>query len=243
MINVKKFFGKVIHKGEAQNMYYLDQLSDEIKWIHCNQMKRYLDKTYNLTPEQYYNLVCYGDKNFIERCLYCCEPKYNFTKLSHGYRGAFCCHSCARLYAIFHPDQYPDVADQVADFNQAGIDNPGWNLPWVLTKKARSQFLVKGSPDDECIFYLAWTISGYLKLGITGYGLESRIYMQLMNGGTNAFKTIHKVYTGTRIQVANLEALLKYKFNHTEYLDPSLLHQVISELKILIKSNLNDYPY
>lgn len=241
-LQVKKFYGKVIHKGSGQSLKYLDQLSDEIIWINCQSFPRYLWNNYNINPEEYYNLVKYGNKNFRECCEYCFKPKNNWTgKLFRGYTGRFCCHSCARSYHISHPEEYPSVAKQVEYFNKQGIQNPGWNLPWSNTKKARSQFLSHGTYNDTCIFYLAINLDGKLKLGITSDDLATRLRHQYMNN--DEYITIHEIYKSTRIRIANLEALIKYQFNHQEYLEFSELHKVLSVIKNLIKSNLNDYPY
>lgn len=242
MIKVLKFAGKIIHKGEDRDMYYLDQLNKEIRWVYSRRMKSYLLNNYNLTPEEYYNLVVYGDKDYKERCKYCNQPKENFWKLSYGYRGDFCCHSCARSYHLTHPGEYPLVQEQFEEFNRLGIENAGWNQGWSNTKKARTQFLNKGSLDDICIFYLAITSDLTLKFGITNDELGARAYHNCITG-EGSYLTIHEILTDSRLRIANFEALLKYKFDHSEYHEFSKLHDIIKEIKYLRNINLNDYPY
>lgn len=239
MLQVKKYKGEIRIKGSGHNTQYLDQLATDEIWIASVKMTKYLKENYNITPEEYYNLVKYGSIEPSEPCKYCGNPKHNWYKLAYGYRGDFCCHSCARSYHLTHPDEYPEVHNQFQGFNKLGIDNAGWNQGWSNTKKARSQFLSKGSLLDDCTFYLAITADGRLKIGITADSLEVRSYHNLINGVP--YRSIHKVYSGSRLKVANLEALIKYKFNHSEYLDFSKLHEVILLIKELIKTNLNDY--
>lgn len=83
-LKCKKFFGKIIKVGEGAGTHYLDQIRDDIKWISRSFIEGYLSREYDLTPQQYYNLVVYGDISFKPRCKYCSNSA-RWWRISNGY--------------------------------------------------------------------------------------------------------------------------------------------------------------
>lgn len=84
----------LITKGVGNNLRFKDQLSDQEVWIHKNSMSRYLRNNYGLTSQEYYNLIIYGDKNFIPRCsIEGCDNPVRFLRLLSGYLSV-CSNDC-----------------------------------------------------------------------------------------------------------------------------------------------------
>jgi len=65
--------------------YYLDQLDPGETWVGASNFTgNYLRKYYNLTSQQYYNIVMYGDINIKLKCPWC-DKERSFGKIGHGY--------------------------------------------------------------------------------------------------------------------------------------------------------------
>jgi hypothetical protein len=93
--------GEIIRrKSVIPNTFdYLDQLKEEETWIGSNKMPKYLRVNYNLTREQYYNLIVYGDKDKIHYCPIC-GNKLKFIALWKPYNSSCSNHCSGKLTSI-----------------------------------------------------------------------------------------------------------------------------------------------
>ena len=83
-------------------------------------------------------------------------------------------------------------------------------------KGRRTQFVNTGNISDTCKFYICRYKHNRFKFGITAVDIEFR--SSIFNKGTRHY---HELFSGTRLEVANLEALIKLKFNqiNEDFLD------------------------
>lgn len=88
---------KIYHSEGTIKYYgrsYLDQLRKDETWVDSSIIEEYLKNTYNLSLQQYYNLIVFSDKNHVQLC-HCCKRKIvNFINLKDGYN-KYCNQLCS----------------------------------------------------------------------------------------------------------------------------------------------------
>lgn len=209
MLNVKKFYGKIITKGSGTGLKYLDQLSDEIIWVSRVYINRYLDLNYHITQQQYYNLVIYGNINYIPKCPYCNNPR-KYWRLINGYYTTCSNYECiSNKHSIDNKIRWSLLGHGVK--YEHYCKKLGMASGYKCSNKAHlAKWLSMGNPDDECYFYIASTSK--LKFGIT-YDTNSR----KIKAGYHNIKVLFK---GSRLIVGNLEYLIKNELcTRSEYID------------------------
>lgn len=83
-MEVKQYRGELKTQGEGNSLWYLDQLYDKEYWVSKNKFPKYLLEWYNLTPQEYYDIVVYD--NVQPKCLCGCGLSSKFISLSKGYQ-------------------------------------------------------------------------------------------------------------------------------------------------------------
>jgi hypothetical protein len=99
-------------------------------------------------------------------------------------------------------------------------------------RRDRNRFLRRGSLEDRCIFYIALTPT-FFKYGVTA-DIKSRLRIQGMHN--DKYLTLQPLIEDSRLNIANLEASIKYQFGGHEYLSR---HDMKKFFEVL-KSNLED---
>lgn len=112
-----------------------------------------------------------------------------------------------------------------------------WSSVGGFTYRDYYRYLSRGKLDDICYFYIAIT-PNYIKYGVTN-DLNRRSYLSTVFE-SEPYLTIHNIYKSTRLEVANLEATIKLKYNGNEYLDKSLLHNLIIDIKSILNTNITN---
>lgn len=187
-------------------------------WITCRAFPRILNETTKLDIEEYYNLVIQhiNDRSKRQKCTQCGGELY-FTNLSCGYSH--------HNYALGDSQVFCSISCQVNWMNK---HNVGMNSIESNIRKAKTQFLIKGSLDDEAYLYVTWTDDHKVKYGITT-DIDSRYAIEYMNG--YEYNQIHKLIVGTRNSIADLESRIKLYFSGREYLEKSELSKFFKILR------------
>lgn len=218
----------------------LDKDNPWCNWI-SNRYLFYIEDLTGLSLQEFFDLIVLKSNSKIDRpkCSFCGASLAWSGRFSHGYYGDtlwmnrkynYCSDSCRTQMMRYDKDYYES-------FNEAIKDN----IEYVFTKEAKtksawSRFLNLGPLDDECYFYIARTKSRIFKFGITAYDLETRSYQEMWRG-EGYYSEMKPLITRSRIFVANLEALLKLKFDGREYLEEKEIKDLFT---YFIKFNLLD---
>jgi hypothetical protein len=151
-----------------------------------------------LDPQDYYDLIYLhiNDTELRPRCDSCGKYvpfNYQFTKAygrSEEHDHYFCSKECQNNYR-----------------------GPGGFIDWVSKSKAnRTKFLNLGELDDICCLYISITEDDRFKFGASE-DLDIRSVRM-------HYKNSKKLFIGTRLQVADLELLIKYHLkSYHEFLD------------------------
>ena len=181
-------------------------------YVSCYYIKKILLMTCNLTIQEYYDLLILHINSIQNRprCINCHELQPFSGWITHGYSKSqtnhyYCCRKCQNEYQLYliylNPNFYPNVAKRLI---QGGIN---MNTLDSKIKRLRSGFISYGNPNDPCCFYIAKTASGYFKFG-AAYDSWTRFKCSSYEDQYLDYK---EVYYGSRIEVADLEALVKYE--------------------------------
>lgn len=191
--------------------------------VSSRVITRLLDQCCNLSKQEYFDLIDLKINNRLNRprCANC-KSILNFNQLSNGYSH--------HMYTTDYSETCCSLSCSLIYQNEL---NTGMNSIESNIRKARTQFINKGSLDDECYFYLAITNDNKLKYGITA-DIISRPDIEYLNN--NSYKTIHLIYSDSRLNIANFETKIKLKFNGKEYIEFDNLSTLIK----LIRSTLSD---
>lgn len=238
---------------------YKDQLSDEEHWFLSSQATRYLRKKYNLSCQEYYNLICYGNKDYVNRCIRCGKPT-KWKSLSRGWDD-YCSMSCAcadsceaqhcnpnsplkiALNKFLHSKENIEACSKrITEYNRKSWSDPEYRRiksetthisinRWDAKVRAHyKDFLSKGNISDTCDFYIALTRNEDIKFGVTFAGIQDRKYRC-------AHKYIHSIFKGSRLAVAKLERDVKFHFKSDSEIIP---YNMLSELIRFIRSYITD---
>lgn len=221
---------KIVNPGKIvriNDIYYQNQLEDINNDFSMKFTKRKpIFNKYGLTEQEYFNLIVYGDKEFIPRCKIHNKPLI-FNGLNYGY-SEYCGKECAeygrRLKRSIHLKNLYKIGK-----------NP------IYTKEHRckadySRFISKGLNGIGSLYIAIPTyIENSIKIGIS----------RDINRRSTAFNRvdysrIEELYSGPIDKVASIEYKVKMNFidksldTYTEVFDKSLE----SEIKEFIKNLL-----
>lgn len=174
--------GMIIYEGG----YYFDQLCGSEpnyqsyeNWIFKSNMSRYLMDKYNLTQQQYYNIVVYRDINYINKCGYCeCDNSTEFKTLLMGYRRG-CCPEHGNL-AGWQDEERRAHQAEVGKHSMEIINDNLWNSPEYEEfrnehSERMSKMMTENNYDPE--FSKKAICSGNRSYAINNYGETSIIYI------------------------------------------------------------------
>lgn len=225
--------GKLIVKDRR----FRDQLTTNDVWYDTTRMNNYLVKNYNITKEDYWNLVHTGDINYRPKCEICGKPVYLF-RLS-GYR-KYCSQSCWSTAMNHIKWSRPDYREARLKSFYENCRNDNISYKRISIQEC-NLFKNKIGLDTKCVFYLGITDDNKLKFGVTSdtsSDLSYRVKFARWRGIN--FKTIHKVIEGRCEFVADIECGIKLmRKNSSEFVNLSGLHEIIELIRILIKENIN----
>ena len=189
---------------------YIDQI-DGVTLLHGNSLRAYLRNKYKITPQEYYNLVMYGDINSCPKCFRCgrdCE----FIKFSHGYKSR--CHECSvkchehkvKEYEVGTKRYKESIASK--ERVKKGIHNfqiqSKESRVMAQLNSAKNTFikLAESRKKTVAYMYIGLCYDYSIKIGITFVGINRR-------AKASKLKTVHLVRIGTPTDIANLEYELK----------------------------------
>lgn len=239
-------------------IYYLDQLCPELVWKYYSSFSEYIRRKYGLNQQEYYNLVVYGDKDKSPICPICGIRPIKFKNINLGYSYY---HNCGdkncksetysisnrniqlkRLESGEHHFIQNDYKKMMSDFMK--IRNHEYSILGIhpcqdiknniIMQKGR--VLKFGSPDDIIHYYFARCGShDCFKLGVTvnieaREGISKETYMSNVE-----LYGFHIIKSGSRRDIADLEASVKIKFNSkSEYFPISMFKEIINYIKSII---------
>lgn len=249
----RNYFPKIVGSiVRPTSQSYLDQI-DGVTVVSSKKIKDYLFNKYELSVEEYYNLVVYGNINHITKCENPkCTNKSGFISLSSGYQ-KYCCRKCCDSYPpLIKSNKIPwsderrlrqsknnrkiqldKVKNKTHNFLKQSIEH---KLNAQL-QSARFTFIKRAKIRniDKSYLYLGIDDSlNKIKIGITFVGIERRKY------DLNLF-SIHTILIGTPELVSEIEYEVKRKFmnvssNDHEKFDFNQLKEVINFIKIFKSS-------
>ena len=194
----------ILRKGEIiyynDKYRYLDQI-DGKTLISGNDMARYLRKRYDISPQEYYNLVMYGDINNSPKCLYCDNPR-EFIKISQGYKSR--CKICLDKSHIHKKKPKSKLAlEGKHNFQTQSKES----RTRAHINSSRNTFINRAKLRNINVAYMYCGLldSNNFKIGITFVNISRRSKLLKLVSG-------HKVKVGTPEYISNLELELKYKF-------------------------------
>lgn len=271
-LKIHRYPGKLIFRYYANGIiWYLDQLDyqdgmpypdnpDDLpddQFCMCqSNIGWYLNKYYNITLQQYFNLVHGLPIDESPKCKNPeCSGHKRFINLQCGYT-EFCTPSCGSSYNI--KKQYADPNRVLKDAQARArtpeflaelsrffteMNNENWDNPEYRKMKSGeaqytinsleskiqstySDFLNKGNLNDPCEFYIGFNHNTkVLKYGVT-YGL----YLQKL--WRCNLTTVHIIFKGTRLEVADLERFIKEsRSDYNEFINLSDLPSLIKLIK------------
>lgn len=255
--------GVIIKRIEGKNrIYYLDQLCESEVWVHSTQFMIRVKKLYGLTGQDYYNLVVYNnDYALIPKCPFCGRIKKFSNIGDKGYNYHVTCgrDECkSKAYSISNTEiqknlvasgnhQFSNNSPHRLHINQRTVESnhkralkgihPCQDIKNNIMMQ-RGNFLSKGNPDDECYYYFSKVEGDYskFKLGVTGLSLNKRESLYSFNPDTVQLRGIRLIVSGTRLQIADLEATVKLHFNSkSEYFPIEKFKKIMLYIKSLIK--------
>jgi hypothetical protein len=211
-LTCKKFAYKIAKIGYGSGTWYLDQLSDEIIWISSKKLHYYLESKYGISCQEYYNIVVYGDINFIPRCPYC-NGYRKFWRISSGYYSTCASDECiSDSHSESNSYRWEELMKSPKDYkifcSKLGLASSTKTYLDIHYYR----WLSLGNENDRCQFYIATTSDNKFKFGITSNIDQRSIWM--------GYKNYKILFEGTRIQVGDLEYYIKLNLDiKSEYLD------------------------
>lgn len=192
---------------------------------HANSHVKYFT---DLSIQELFDLCILhiNDTNDRPKCAECGIP-IGFSRFTAGYGSGghpwnespvhFCSRSCAANFQFNNPDIYPLTAEFISSGGTFG--NMSEELfTNTLIESRRSAFINQGNPDDQCYLYVAWTVNGILKFGISADSLDYRLETSGLHVQYTSIHQLKKL--NSRVIIADLEAQIKYHFRiYNEYLD------------------------
>lgn len=260
----------MIHKGEilkfkkpsgTGKFKLYDQLSDDLNLYTEFQLRKLIKERYNLTPEEYYNLIVHGDKNYKHYCKNPeCNKELKFLGITSGYKRT-CNRNCADRYHSYNMKDIwkTGVYDGTSNFItynsldstrelrreevQRSIDDKSSRaFGSEYHRRETNCGNIKSRYSNDVNRYIYLVISkyhpNYIKLGTTNR-LDRRI---------NELKAIEVIflYKGGSHDIAELERDLFREFidytirldgKFSEYLDMSCKNNLINRMEELYTSS------
>lgn len=236
--DIRNLIIKPIGKIEYNKGKYLDQI-DNKTYISSNYMSRYLRRKYNITTQEYYNLIMYGNINNTPKCYLCGKPR-EFIKLSHGYKVR--CHECVNLCHEEKIKEYKEGSRSYlsSKVSKKQIENGTHNFinqdPSIRRKaeinSGKNTFIKRAKIRGitKSYLYCGITRDKDIKIGITFVGINRR---------AKALKllSVHLLTEGTPEYISDLEYGIKIKFldefsSNKEVFKWSYLRKIIDFIKL-----------
>ena len=241
--------GKILFKYG----YYLDQLRDDNKRIKDTHFQRYLKSIYDITIDEYYNIVMFNDINYIKKCANpTCNSIIKVYKLSYG-ANKCCCKGCASKLTMIglhqkygehmvhnmihlHDDpEYRKLKSKIfSDVMKKVHANDHESHVKIVNAGNMQRAITKHKYYQSMYFYLAISSDNKIKIGVSG---QINRRCSQMN-----YKTIHTIFN-TDVETAfKIEEEIKTTMLTTgEYFDFNYLHDIVLLLKkIKLSLNSND---
>lgn len=255
---IKKNKGKLIYKDhKSHSRLYLDQLSDEEIWIASGVFVQYLNKTYGLNSKEYFNLIIYGNKDYIPLCK--CGLPRKFVSLSRGYSPTCGGRDCVSKKLSNHAkSQHSDKESTLSialgnlhnseEFKKSlstrtrELNKKLWEDPEYRKKMSEnSKISINSWKSKSKAKYKSFLRSGRADdLCIFYIGLTESNDIKFGITGTNldkgrcnrkwrlGLKSIHRLVNSNRLTVAKIELELKlYLGSNSEYTHYKNLHKII----------------
>lgn len=245
-------YGELI---KLSRQVYLDQLDGRSK-VHSSNMKSYLKDQYNLTEKEYLNIVIYGDKLYVRKCLNCGKelPFLGLNKcISRSYR-SYCNAKCETEYRIkngtyhFLSENRSSIEGMTKHDINAGIRGKQEFEKGIhkfqdvnnTILMSRNQFIKnfkinRGYTKAKLYWAMLSGESSYFKIGVTTSELSSRA--NHVRGDDMPYKSIHLIYEDEIDKIADLEYYTKLKFSEfrkapsTEIFPISKFREILSYIK------------
>lgn len=230
---------------------YLDQI-DGVTRVSSKRIKEYLLDKYNLSEEQYYNLVVYGDIDKYPPCQNPrCEKRPRFIRLSVGYQ-KYCCDSCKNSSILtdivnkipWNDDRRKKKSMLTSKIQIEKIKNKSHNFLQqseehkfnAQMESAKMTFIRRAEIRGIKTGYLYYGLvdSDNFKIGITFVSPYSRFK-------SLGLRTIHTLVISDIFMISNIEYLIKLKFRDystytNEIFSISKFRSILKEIKNLLQT-------
>lgn len=245
-----RYPGKIVFKEVRNSIntrnikHYLDQLNfDKDIWLGPNEIIKYLKTNYNLTTEEYYNLVVYGEKSHEYTCPICKKPITKFLGLCRGYHET-CSIECSgkmtykkivesgRISYMETPEFREKSKNAVKNLFKTG-EHPFQQVE----KHARSRktdFIKKASSLNRTEAILYWAEldnnTELFKIGIST-DLTGNYYDVKK---CHHYKSVNIIIQDTIEKIADIEYKIKIHFNQkVEYYNLSKFNEILEYINLL----------
>lgn len=241
MENLKVYHnpGEIVSIGEKKKLMYLDQLKEDIVYIGCYKFKKYIKSMYNLTIEEYYNLVTTGDKDSIHICKNKnCNNIVKFDRLSEGYNSC-CCRKCNGKYVADLLIKEGRLEMNKPEFRKLAIlsvkkmhedGSHSFNTVEVHARSRMTDFIRKSLKSGKTMAYVYYAECNdplKFKIGIT---CDISNYNGLMN--LHGYKSMTEIARGDIRHIAEIEYNIKIHFNQRiEYYDISRKDEILNYIE------------
>lgn len=240
---------------------YLIQIELEEHWVKSNDIGRYLKVTYQMTTEEYYDLVVYESVGIKPpKCPYC-GKKLRFKNLTYNYNYYKTCSSPECTFNAYSEANKASQINRVKNGTHQFLNNSGIREKINKNTSRRNKRIAelgvhpcqdivnninmqkglikkKGSPEDVLYYYIARTEDlSTFKLGVTKNIIER---INISSFSNSKFLKYRIITSGLRENIAELEAEVKLKFmTKSEYFPIKMFKEVI----LFIKSIISKYEF
>lgn len=235
--------GEIISKGEKKDLMYLDQLDKDINYIGCYKFPKYVRTKYNISLEEYYNLVVFNDINKEHICRNKnCNNKLKFRSLLGPAYKECCSRKCNGEYVSNILKLEGRLFMNSPKFRELSINkikelfNDGthpFRSVEVHARSRKTDFINKSVKHGRTLAYLYWSSckdESIFKIGVT---CDIENYNGLMD--LHGYTSINKLKEGDISYIADLEYKIKLHFNkRTEYYKIEEFDIVINYIKSII---------
>lgn len=235
--------GEIISTGEKKNLKYLDQLNFNKIYVGCYKFPKYLKRTYNISVEEYYNLVMFGDRNKKHICRNeGCSNELKFRSLLGPAYKECCCRKCNGEYVssilkkegrlVMNSPEFREITRScIKEMFKSG-SHP-FSKVETHARSRKTDFINKSEKSGKNIAYLYWSScydKSIFKIGIT---CDVDNYNGLMK--LHKYESMTKIAEGSIEYIADLEYKIKLNFNQrTEYYSIERFDEVINYIKSII---------
>lgn len=232
---------------KRQKQKYFDEISNDGSSFYSRYSEKYLRDKYDITPEEYYNIVVFNDKHHKCYCEYC-HNELKFKSLYLGY-GRFCSQSCITKDRLrkesekgINPFQNPEFIDEnrkrVSEYQKSRIrDGSHKFLNYTREEKCkieRERFLSYNYSSARLYICSLKGLDGKYKIGITG--IDS--YNSRQNYKGHYTTDMHYLVKGTPEDISLLELNIKLNYcKDSEIIDQSQLSNVLEYINNMCTSS------